>query len=521
MKLLSILIFSLSTIVLFEADTNLIDNTFTNSTNDNNWVNPLNWSLGLVPTKNNHAIIPKNQEIFIPSYYQAEAGEVTCLGDLTIRDYGGLYVEIPRPSAITNLPSTLSPDTTSRYGLGADTYVIDLDVWDISNERMNPVATTDSLQAAIDWAILEAGYTNVKLPSGHYLIGKYGNDIYQAGIVLHSNMGFFMDEDAILEMSPNDKWNYCAISVNRKENVVISGGIILGDRQQHIYTPRPSDGSIVHDEGHLICLNGTTNHVTITDVAMGRANGDGILIVGVRGDNPASVEDVHIINCNFFDNRRQGISIVGGRRINIKECEIHHTRGTSPQFGIDLEGAGRYVNDNVTIESNYFHHNHGGDIVNTDGRNVMIQNNILEQGEGSTYIDGPIVYWKHASQTIQNNDITMISHSVNNWNGIIAYAGTEPKRNDDITYVLNNQCNMCGFYMYNSEDLVIDGNVGLHLAFKNFSNLTITNNEMKAFWYCWEYRFLNVKGTASGNTKNGQPIDIPLNNTTGYSDCWL
>ncbi|TXE11621.1 right-handed parallel beta-helix repeat-containing protein [Seonamhaeicola algicola] len=401
------------------------------------------------------------------------------------------------------------------------TYCIELERWDIPNNRTNPVKTTENLQKAIDWAVSE-GYGIICLPKGHYLIGKEGNAIYYAGLKLHSNMAFLLDKEAIIEMTPNNKWNYCALSVNNKAFVVISGGTILGDRDNHVYTPRSNDGATAHDEGHLICIEGETNHVTVQNIVLGKANGDGILLVGSPKGEAQNLSDITIKRTNFSDNRRQGISIVGAKNVLIENNEIHHTNGTSPQFGIDLEGAGR-LNENITIAANYFHNNRGGDIVNTDGKNVLIENNILLQGTDSEYIDGPLVYWKNASATIKNNTITMRTVSVNNWNGIIMYSNDSPKNNTNTTYIDNNVLNNCGMYMYKGADLTITNNSMLngHLAFKEMKNLTLENNAVTHPNTCWAYRFLEVSGSAQGNTYNNEPFDIPLQQNTPWNGCWI
>lgn len=401
-------------------------------------------------------------------------------------------------------------------------YCIDLQAWDIPNNRTEPVKTTDNIQAAIDWAISQ-GYGEVCLPAGHYLIGKYGNDIYQAGIVLDSNMALLLDQNAIIEMAPNNKWNYCAIAVRGKSHVVISGGTILGDRDNHEYTPRTSDGAVAHDEGHLICIEDESEYVTVENVTLGKANGDGILLVGSPSDaDQQLLKNIDIRRNNFSDNRRQGISLVGSAEVLIENNEIHHTNGVAPQFGIDLEGAGR-LNENITIRNNYFHNNRGGDIVNTDGKNVLLEDNILLQGEDSQYIDGPIVYWKNADWTIRNNSITMRTVSVNNWNGIIMYSNDSPKTNPATTYIYDNTLNNCGMYMYKGADLEITNNFmdNGHLAFKEMTNLTLTNNIVEHPSQCWAYRFLEVSGSASGNTYNQEPFDIPLEENTPWDGCWI
>ncbi len=413
-------------------------------------------------------------------------------------------------AAVTTLPYSSIPTRE---------YVIELERWDIPNNRTAPEQTTDNLQKAIDWAVSE-GYGQIYLPEGHYLIGKYGNEIYQAGIELDSDMAFLLDKNAIIEMAPNDKWNYCAIAVTEKAHVLISGGTLLGDRDNHIYTPR-ADGATSHDEGHLICIQNESEYVTVENVTLGKANGDAILLVGQKGPG-SSVKHIDIRRNNMVDNRRQGVSVVGGTDVRIEDNEIHHTSGTAPQFGVDIESV-IYKSEDITIKNNYFHHNRGGDVVNTDGKNVIVENNIMLQGEGSTYLDGPIVYWKRGDLTIRNNDITMTSVSANNWNGIIMYSNDNPKTNPATTYIYDNTCNNCGFYMYKGADLEVRNNhlKNGHLVFWQMDNLTVEGNIVEHPNECWAYRFLEVKGKASGNTYNGDAFDIPLQPNTAWDGCWI
>jgi len=391
-------------------------------------------------------------------------------------------------------------------------YTIDLKQWDIPSDGTQPVKTTDNLQAAIDWAVSE-GYGIIKLPAGHYLVGKYGNAVYQAGIELKSNMAFLLDEDAILEMAPNDKWNSAVIQVKRKQNVFISGGTILGDRDNHIYTPR-DNGSDAHDEGHLILIEAESEYVTVENMTLSKATGDGILLVA-HGEEGSSVKHVDIRRNNIFNNRRQGISIVGGTDILIEENEIHHINGTAPQFGIDIESLD-YTSADILIRDNHFHHNSGGDIVNTDGCRVIVEDNILEQGEGSEYVDGPLVYWKNADMTIRGNDITMLSQSVNTWHGIIMYSNDKPKTNPATTYIYENTLNNCGVYMYKGADLEIRDNhfINGHMAFKEMTNLKIVNNRFEEeSHFPWIFSFKTVTGEANGNTVDGEIYEIPLSST--------
>lgn len=400
-------------------------------------------------------------------------------------------------------------------------YCIDVEQWDIPINRTDSEKTTENLQQAINWAVAQ-GYGIICLPEGHYLIGIEESDTYFRGIELPGNIAFLLDQNAVIEMTPNNKWNYCAISIRNQSNVVVSGGTIIGDRDNHTYTPRSNDGSRVHDEGHLICIEGESNSITIENMILGKANGDGVLMVGTNTGQDQLLRDININRNNFSDNRRQGVSIVGGRSILIENNEFHHTNGTAPEFGIDIEGAGR-TNDSIVIRTNYFHHNQGGDIVNTDGRAVLVENNILLQGQNNRYIDGPIVYWTNASWSIRNNNITMRTESANNWNGILMYSNNQPKTNPDTTFVHNNTLNKCGMYMYNSADLSVQNNLMLegHLAFSGIDNLILENNRVEHPDECWAYRFRQVSGTAEGNTYNNTPIDIPLQQNTPWNGCWI
>lgn len=408
-----------------------------------------------------------------------------------------------------------------------DVYTIELGRWGIANDGAgNPVNNTDNIQAAIDWAVA-AGYGTVRLPAGEYLIGKYGNEIYQAGIELHDNMVFELDDDAVIQMAQNNKWNYCVVDVTGREHVVIRGGAIRGDRDNHIYTPRPSDGAVAHDEGHLICIK-ASQYVLVENMYLSHATGDGILLVGGSG---VSVRDATIRHNEFDYNRRQGISVVGAIRLWIQHNEIHDINGTPPQFGIDIESLS-FESRDIKISNNLFYANGtidtninygGGHIVNTDGRNVLIEYNTMEQRGVGRGTDGSIVYWKNADQTIRYNYIKVRELTVNLKVGIIAYSNSLPKTNPATTYIHDNFCDGCGFYMYQSADLDIRRNklTDGYLAFRDFTNLTLIDNEVDStINACWAFRFRNVYGAASGNTYFGDPFDLALSPTEPFEYCW-
>ncbi|MBX2849267.1 MAG: right-handed parallel beta-helix repeat-containing protein [Acidiferrobacterales bacterium] len=393
---------------------------------------------------------------------------------------------------------------------GNTEYIISTSEWDIPSNGTNAIKTTDNLQAAIDYASAQ-GYQRVVIPGGTYLVGKYGNDIYQSGLDLYSDTEYVLSNGATIEMISNNRWNYCVLRIQGQTDVTVSGGTIKGDRNTHVYTPRSTDGATAHDEGHGICVWGESQRVHIKGMRIHSLTGDGSLLLDSK--------DVRYTDNEIYNNRRQGVSVVGGVRVAIEDNEIHHIRGTAPQFGVDIEGAGREDRD-IIIRDNYFHHNGGGDIVNTSGDNVYIINNVMNQGtEGSSfdvrYTDGPIVTWEKTNNVIVGNDITMYNGSYNGRLGFIQYSGGNDN-NPEITYVHDNVCNNCGMYMYRAEGADIRNNklYGYFLSLSHFTNVTLVDNLVTYSpdgpRYCWSYRFNNVLGTASGNYIEDQPANIPL-----------
>ncbi|TCN22205.1 parallel beta helix pectate lyase-like protein [Mesobacillus foraminis] len=98
-------------------------------------------------------------------------------------------------------------------------------------------------------------------------------------------------------------------------------------------------------------------------------------------------KNIIIKNNDIGHNRRQGISLVGSDGVQILENIIHHTNGTAPQSGIDIE-PGFFPGRNTTIERNKFIENRI-QIVMADGENVLIKGNYFEQtGQGNVGVHG-------------------------------------------------------------------------------------------------------------------------------------
>ena len=86
---------------------------------------------------------------------------------------------------------------------------------------------------------------------------------------------------------------------------------------------------------------------------------------------------ITIKNSNIGYNRRQGISLVGSDGVTIVNNHIHHTSGTAPQSGIDIE-PGFFPGKNTLIKGNTFTDNKI-QLVLADGENATIERNIFKQ----------------------------------------------------------------------------------------------------------------------------------------------
>ncbi len=416
-----------------------------------------------------------------------------------------------RPSA------ELPPEHTKEY-------VIELERWQISNAGQDPVETRRRMNEAIQWAT-ENGFNKVVVPPGTYLVGEATNDAYAAGIDLQGDMTFELSDGAVLQMAPSDRWNYCVINVDGNSNITIRGGEVMGDRDLHDYGNPEQTG---HDEGHGVCVWSGVDRVLIEDMQLHELTGDGVLIVGVKaqdGTPEKPTTNVTIRDNDIHHNRRQGVSIVGGHNIVVEGNKIHHIEGTSPEFGIDIEGAGRRDQD-IHIYRNVFNHNAGGDFVTSSGHNVWFEENTLAQCQVSDdgvydaslpcaldrQTDGPIILWKETDNVIINNTIRMSMRTVNGFWGILGYVSdrTASRENPVGNYIAGNTFFDAGLHMAHNlryfvasntlhEGMILGFNLGCTRLEDNRINRTAKEN----------YKLRDVAGVAEGNILNRSPGAAP------------
>ncbi|SNR14815.1 right-handed parallel beta-helix repeat-containing protein [Tenacibaculum jejuense] len=239
----------------------------------------------------------------------------------------------------------------------------------------------------------------------------YGNTIEHT-ILLPSNFHLSLHEETVFRVQPNAFPWYSLMTIDKKENVKISGGNFIGDRYEHDYVPffdRHGLKRSTHEWGVLLLVRGSEN-INIDNITLKSSIADG-LITGSEGHRiyPETVwnKKVSLTNSIVSDNRRNNISITDGEDILIEGNEIldagigetlkdndgntiYSSAGVAPRFGLDVEPFVGYDDfsfesrktyewvENVIIRNNIFKGNEAGSIIVYTGDNVLIDGNFSD-----------------------------------------------------------------------------------------------------------------------------------------------
>ncbi|WP_306843364.1 right-handed parallel beta-helix repeat-containing protein [Chryseobacterium lathyri] len=125
-------------------------------------------------------------------------------------------------------------------------------------------------------------------------------------------------------LKPNSEELYGLIYIEGVENVEVYFANLIGDRDQH----KENKG----EWGMGFFIRNSKN-VKIYNPTIKKMWGDGIYIGNL--DKPC--EKIEVNYAVIDENRRNGISIVAGENIIVKNSLIANTYGTVPQAGIDIE----------------------------------------------------------------------------------------------------------------------------------------------------------------------------------------
>ncbi len=200
-----------------------------------------------------------------------------------------------------------------------------------------------AINAAIETAALmpEYDYT-VYVPEGYYNI-EVG---FGPAIKLKDNVKLIMDNMAVLHVNATNQEEYSVISIKDAKNVLVQGGQLEGGRDRHVGT--------TGQWGYGVVVGTLAESVEIRDMIIYDNWGDGIYIYSSIPDDPPN--DIHIVNCDLYNNRRSNISVIDADDLLIEDCVIDSANGHAPMSGVNLEpnridGAYRLQCTNIKIKN--------------------------------------------------------------------------------------------------------------------------------------------------------------------------
>lgn len=207
---------------------------------------------------------------------------------------------------------------------------------------------TGAFQSAID-ALPEGGGT-VWVPAGNYLINPLRS------VRLRSRMHLSMAADARLVAMGNAAPRAYVLLLEQVEDVEVSGGRIIGDRERHLAT--------TGEWGHGVMVRGS-ERIRLHDLHITRCWGDGISVGGLSGPGRRVAlpsRDVVIRDVVCQGNRRQGLTIGRSRQVRVLRCSFLDTGGVLPGCGIDIEPDPGGDARDILIEDCLAQGNHGAGI---------------------------------------------------------------------------------------------------------------------------------------------------------------
>lgn len=361
------------------------------------------------------------------------------------------------------------------------------------------IEVTHIINEAIDYASSQ-GYSRVRIPSGLYLVDGSSNNVLYEGqggaIRIPSNIHLTLDSNTIIKQIPTEHPNYNIIYFSKAENSSIRGGVIQGDRLEHLGL----DGEF----GFGIGIYSSKN-IIIENIICKDCWGDGILLNQdwkTRYNDTIPYYDKQNYNINIKNvicdnNRRQGCSIESLIVGSIENSVFRNTNGTAPECGIDIEPFNpiKAVED-ITFKNNLFENNNsfGLLLLNTTVKRISIEGNIFKNNKSSEGQLGA----KNVSKIVVSNNIFDATKSG---------GGTKFTSSSEVI-VSNNKYIDCWHGFLGSKICEFKGNqvtfdaktaynyiVLSEQAGVNCSNINISNNTLKSINDICKSNAINAQGT--------------------------
>ncbi|WP_368564200.1 right-handed parallel beta-helix repeat-containing protein [Pseudoxanthomonas sp. UTMC 1351] len=195
---------------------------------------------------------------------------------------------------------------------------------------------TAAFQRAIN-ALPSTGGT-VDVPAGTYSLDP------RVSVRLRSNMHLRLADGAILATRRNSEDRAYTLMLYKVNNVEISGGRLVGDRDNHLGT--------TGEWGHGIQVLGSTS-IVIRDIHVSKCWGDGVCVGGAMVSNAAPIasRSITIANVVSTGNRRHGLTIANAHGVRVYDSEFSNCNGLTFGCGIDIEPSNSNTASDIRIEN--------------------------------------------------------------------------------------------------------------------------------------------------------------------------
>ena len=172
-----------------------------------------------------------------------------------------------------------------------------------------------------------------------------------SGLKLKSNSSVLFQKNLKLILKPNSEELYGLLYIENVENVKVYFANLIGDREYHI-----------GDKGEWgmgIFIRSSKN-IKIYNPTISSMWGDGIYIGNLNGPS----ENIEINSAIIDKSRRNGISIISGIKIEVKNSVMSNTYGAIPEYGIDIEpnNADEVLKD-IILSNNITYNNFKGGVL--------------------------------------------------------------------------------------------------------------------------------------------------------------
>jgi hypothetical protein len=180
-------------------------------------------------------------------------------------------------------------------------------------------------QGADDTGVFQAGLNRaaiegqaLEIPAGTYNVRP---------LYIPANSSVLLDAGVVIQALPGYRKTDRLVNISDVQNVSISG-----TPGQSIFRMLKSEYT-TGEFRHCLAIEGATN-VTISGIQCNDSGGDGVYIGEGRQGYSANIK---LLDSEFDNNRRQGLSIISGKNVLVSNCRFTNTTGTAPSDGIDIE----------------------------------------------------------------------------------------------------------------------------------------------------------------------------------------